>query len=314
MALPILIKNKEAIMNHLLVKCFVCIIMIFVVGSAYAVNCDKPGSSEDSAYCIGKELHESDVRINYTYQALMSKLAKSEQDKLRHEQRSWIKERDAVCNCASRESDREKWYQGLLKDYRKTVCVTRYTRQRTAELDRMLTDISYEPQNKKTAEAPWQPRTNTVKYVETDYQIWSKGDKTTGRWYFEVTVDTGSIAGFSPTALWMGCADRKSGEAFGSLSQIRGSYTGAAVSRMGYALDLESGKLYIRRNGAWSRGTPGSLGGLDLKLGRPYRCGVETTVLIAGLADKGYLEVNFGEKPFAHSIPDGYRPYTEGRE
>jgi uncharacterized protein YecT (DUF1311 family) len=312
-SLSILTENRtEVKMKHLFVKCILCIIIILVAVGAYAAECDKPSSSEDVAYCLGKELRDSDAKINQTYQILMSKLAKDEQEKLRQDQRAWIKERDAVCNCASKESNREKWYQELLKDYRKTVCVTRYTRQRTAELGRMLTDLSPKPQGKESPPVPSQPPWNTVRHVETDYQIWSIGGKTTGRWYFEATVNPGGIAGFSPTALWMGCSDMKSGNTHGTLSQIRSSDTNSPIYRMGFALDLESGKLYARRNGTWSKGSPGSSGGLDLKLNRPYRCGMETTVPIAPLVDKGYLQVNFGEKPFVYSIPDGYRPLIEG--
>ena len=83
------------------------------------------------------------------------------------------------------------------------------------------------------------------------------------------------------------------------------------IVRVGFALDLEAGKLYVRRNGAWPRGVPGSSGGMDLKLGRTYRCGADSTALVAPLVEKGFLQLNFGEKAFSYSMPDGYRPFAE---
>jgi Uncharacterized protein conserved in bacteria len=299
-------------MKHLFTKCIFGIIIILIASGTYAAECDNPSASEDMAYCLGKELRESDVKINQTYQTLISKLAKDEQEKLRQDQRSWIKERDAVCNCASKESNREKWYQWLLKDYRKTVCVTRYTRQRITELDRMLADLSPKPQAKESPTLPPQSASKKVKNVEADYEIWAKSDETVGRWYFEVTLNSWAIAQFSPSALFAGCKDKKTQQSSGVLDHIRASNVKAPVVYFGFALDLESGKLYIRRDGIWYKGPPGSSGGLDLKLSHPYSCGIETTALIAPLVDKGYLQPNFGEKPFMYSIPDGYLPFSEG--
>ena len=302
-------------MKHLFTKCIFVIIIILIASGAYAAECDNPRSSEDVVYCLGKELREYDVKINHTYQTLISKLAKDEQEKLRQGQRSWIKERDAVCNCTSKESDREKWYQWLLKDYRKTVCVTRYTRQRISELDRMLTDLSPKPQDKEYSSVPLQKapsKNKTVNNVQADYQVWSISEKNTGHWYFEITVNQQEIAGFSPTALWTGCRDNNLGMTSGAIFHIRSADINLPIYRMGFALDLESGKLYPRVNGTWTKGLPGSSGGFDLKLSHTYRCGVETTAPMAPLIEKGYLESNFGSKSFVYSIPDGYRPLDEG--
>ena len=293
-------------MKRLFAGCVLSLSMVFVASGGYAQQCDNPGSSEDVAYCLGAELRESDGKINKTYRALMGKLGQDEKESLRQEQREWIKERDAVCASASKESNREKWFQWLLKDYGKTVCVTRYTRQRIAELDGMLTDLSSKPQAQKPQSKPIKKK---MKSVQGSYAIWS-AEKKSGRWYFEVTVNRGGIARFSPSALWIGCRDKKINQNAGMLLNIRGSDTSAPVSRLGFALDLESGKLYFRTNGNWYEDKPGSSGGIDLKL-NPHSCGMETTVLIAPLVDKGYLQPNFGGKPFMYSMPDGYRPFVE---
>jgi hypothetical protein len=201
-------------------------------------------------------------------------------------------------------------YRALLTDYRKTVCVTRYTRQRTAELERMLAKLSPQPQGKPApAEEPKQP---AISHTQADYRVLSKENKEKGRWYLEIAVNSGGIAKFSPTALFLGCAEEKGGDTFGTLVHVRGSDTLLPVIRFGFALDLEGGKLYVRKNGTWTSGMPGSSGGLDLKLGRAYRCGTDSTALVAPLVEKGFLQVNLGEKAFAYSMPDSYRPFSEG--
>src|SRR5882724_4164682 len=105
---------------------------------AHAGECDDPKSSEQIAQCLGKDLRDSDEKINSSYKELISTLNESDKANLRTAQRAWIKDRDSTCQLNTKESNREKWYDALLKDYAKTVCVTRYTRQRTKELDVLL--------------------------------------------------------------------------------------------------------------------------------------------------------------------------------
>lgn len=288
-------------------SCGVAVLLVAL--SAHAAQCDNPMTSEDIAQCLGNELRDSDTKINLSYKELMNKLDSSDQAKLRNEQRVWIKDRDAVCGLNTKESNREKWYQAILTDYLKTVCVTRYTRQRTAELNRML--ARFTPQAQPKAAPAAEPRQSAVSHTQADYRVLSKESKEKGRWYLEITVNSGEIAGFSPTALFLGCIEEKVRANFGTLAHIRGSDTSLPIMRYAYALDLEAGKLYVRRNGTWNRGTPGSSGGMDLKLGRNYRCGADSTVLVAPLVEKGFLQLNFGEKAFAYSMPDGYRPFSE---
>ena len=278
----------------------------------HAAQCDDPKTTDEIAQCLGIELRDSDTKINQSYKELIDKLDRANQSKLRNEQLAWIKERDAACGLNTKESNREKWYQALLADYRKTVCVTRYTRQRTAELDRMLGKVSPPASGKPipTEEAKQPGFSRTL----ADYRVLSKENKEKGRWYLELAVNSAEIAKFSPTALFLGCADENASNTFGTLFHVRGSDTSAPVIRFGFALDLESGKLYLRRNGTWTSGAPGSSGGMDLKLGRAYRCGAESTALVAPLVEKGFLQLNLGDKTFAYSMPDGYRPFTEGSQ
>jgi uncharacterized protein YecT (DUF1311 family) len=279
--------------------------------SAYAAECDQPRTSDAVAHCLGGELRSADAKINESYQALMRQLSEPARTELRSEQRAWIKERDAVCNLSGREADREQWYKALLTDYRKTVCVTRYTRMRTAELDQMVANLTAAPR-------PTQARTDEPKNAQPPrrqgkeaYQIVSQVARDKGRWYFEVLLKAGEIANFSPTAVWMGCGEGKTNTGAGGLVQIRASDGGRATARMGFALDLEDGKLYAHQDGEWVNGEPGSSKGLDVKLARPYRCGIDSTALVAPMVENAMLQVNFGERSFAYPMPNGYRPLGE---
>jgi hypothetical protein len=114
------------------------------------------------------------------------------------------------------------------------------------------------------------------------------------------------IAKFHPTALWVGCSNRE--ESFGSLLNIRSYQSGDGVRLVGVALDLQDGKMYLRKDGSWDGGTPGSAKGLDLKLGRFYQCGISSTIAVSPLEQLNLVEVNFGSRQFRYAIPDGYRP------
>lgn len=293
----------------------VCVIglaaLLLVMSGAHAARCKaRSSSSEDIAECLGYELRDADVGINDSYQALMGKLGDADKVKLRQEQRAWIKERDAVCRLDGKQTDREKWYESILTNYSKTVCVTRYTWQRTAALNYMLRTrglpVPGEPQAVTVAPPP------PVSHSLQDYQVVFPETKTTGLWYFEVTINVGEIARFSPTAMDIQCQDRAAAPTGASaLVQARGSDTSLPILRKGFALDLESGKFYVRTDGAWLKGSPGSTNGLDLKLGRVYVCGIDSTALVAPLLKQGFLDVNLGERPFAYAMPDGYRPFSE---
>jgi len=296
-------------MNHLPIKVFIVILLCLIATSVYAVECDNPKSSDDAAYCLGVELRESDTKINEKYKTLMSKLPANEKEKLRKEQRAWIKERDDVCNCTNKQSDRGKWYKELLKDYRKTVCVTRYTRQRTKELDGMLSDLTQKAAVKNNA-PPIRTLSsdNFVVHSQKGYQLFSNNSKVNGKWYLEAFFKFDKITKEIPIVIWAGCYNESDNINHGILFQISNSNTNDSVFQLGFALDLDNGKLYVRTNGKWDDGEPGSFGGLDLNPGRAYHCGVETTTPIIPLIGEGYLDL---EAPFAYLMPNGYQPFSE---
>jgi uncharacterized protein YecT (DUF1311 family) len=311
-------------MNGCLEKTF-ALGFVFALGSGpvLALDCTKAAASEEVARCLGDELREADVHINDSYSALMTALPAPEKTDLRIAQRAWLKERNLVCGLSSKETDREKWYRAVLLDYRKTVCVTRYTRQRTAELDRMSAEAAAKaapasppvevyraPPNSPPAPTASPPPVKAV-MDGGDYQRFANGAPERGRWYFEVAVDGGGIASFSPTALWVGCLENKTKSTYGSLGQIRATDTAYQPARVGVALDLESGHVYMRRNGTWLDGPPGSSGGMPAKLGRPYRCGIESTAPVGPMIERGLVRINYGDAVFMYAIPDGYQPLAD---
>jgi uncharacterized protein YecT (DUF1311 family) len=271
---------------------------------AIADECADTRTSEAIVECMGKDLRAADAKINASYQELMGSLAEPNKTQLREDQRTWIHERDANCDLGKKATDRDQWYESLLKDYAKTLCVTRYTRERTIALDAMLSGL---PGHAAAADAG-KPAQAAPIGQQTDYQVLSAGSRTTGRWYFEVTMNPKDIAS-TPTAVWWGC--RIGYQSFGSLSQIHAADAALPVARGGIALDLEAGKLYVRKDGVWVHGAPDSSGGVDLKLGRAYRCGLETTVGLATMIANGSLRLNFGKEKFDYAMPGGYRSFSD---
>jgi uncharacterized protein YecT (DUF1311 family) len=297
------VKGKKAMNKYLAV---LSIAVSASIQPAAGAGCENPRSSQEVANCLGGELRDSDARINQTYQGLIKLLSEDEQKTLRMEQRSWIKERDMVCSLDTREKDRERWYRALLSDYSKTVCVTRYTRVRTAELDRLLSQKTQE----KTAAQVAAPQPRPELFPKDPQAYWARSGQTRekGRWYWEVSLNVDEIAKLHPTTLWMGCANPEN--AHGGLLNIRSHDSGYGVQAVGVALDLQDGKMYLRDNGSWNKGAPGSAKGLDLKLGRTYKCGLTSTIALSPLEKLNFVEINFGNKPFKYALPDGYRPFA----
>lgn len=272
---------------------------------AYAGECDDPKSSVEIAQCLGKDLRGSDAKINSSYKELMGKLDEGDKAGLRQAQRAWIKDRDFVCQLDTREKNREKWYEFLLKNYAKTVCVTRYTRQRTTQLNEMLAKLS--PQQSDTP-----PRVNPTPLAPTNSDVAYDKRPTTvhrnGKWYFELAVNYGESVKIEPYVLTVGVSDKQ--QFIGILDNIRPRDSNKDVLQYGFAVDLDNGKLYISRNGAWAGSEPGSNQGQDLKLGRNYYA----SFMISADTVTPYLErkaiiPNFGDGVMTYALPAGYSPW-----
>ncbi len=238
--------------------------------------------------------------MNIAYQRAMSALGEKERLTLKHAQRAWIKERDTACGLDEHQTDRELWYQDVLHDYRKAVCATHYEADRTAELNGLPTGGS--------SPAPAVARAPDISQAPGRYNVFWEFPVRTGRWYFEVTIDRSKISVTDPTVVWWGC--RRDRTSIGSLTRVHVTDTNEPIQHGGIALDLVAGKLYVRKDGLWVEGAPGSSGGSDVTPGQPYQCGVETTVELTPLIEQGLVRVNFGDSNFEYALPSGYAPLS----
>lgn len=281
----------------------IAVLLGSAAGLTHAASCDDPRSSAQIAQCLGQDLRESDAKINTAYKELAGKLSEEAKLTLRDAQRQWIKDRDANCNLNSKESDREKWYAYLLQDYAKTVCVTRYTRQRTAQLDQMLANLAAGTPDQAPVNAPLDP--NAVRLRD-------KTSHNHGKWYFELTLNYADVVNIDPCAFSFGVSTSKN--TFGILENVRSRDAGKRAVQYGIAVDLDNGKLYYSRNGYWVNGAPGSNEGLDLKLGRPYYAELETSAdSVAPYTDAQAVVPNFGDAPMARTVPEGYSPWRAAK-
>lgn len=277
-------------------------VLTFAASAAHA-QCDNPKTDAQRAQCIGDELRGSDRTINRVYGELMKSLAPDDRTKLREDQRAWIKHRDQTCNLTWSKGDREAWLADLLRDYQKTVCVVRFTNERVGAL------ANYQTSNAVTPEAP-------AASDEGDalYDLSTATGLTKGKWYFEIKLDYPAIRKISDSAIFVGViqatpesgAANQDGNSYGSLYTIRHTKSDYDTLTVGFAVDLDNGKLYASENGAWTSGTPGSNGGLDLLRGRSYKGWVTSSVLLSPLFKAHAFDVNFGDRAFVYHTPDGY--------
>ncbi|HYA63016.1 MAG TPA: lysozyme inhibitor LprI family protein [Candidatus Sulfotelmatobacter sp.] len=274
-------------------------------GAAQA-QCDNPKTSEQRAQCVGDELRGADRTINRVYGDLMKSLSPEDRMTLRDEQRAWIKNRDLTCGLTWSKGDREAWLTDLLRDYQKTVCVVRLTNDRVQAL------YNYQKANAVApAAAPSAPSDSTPLY-----DLFTREPKTSGKWYFEVKVDEPAIQKLAEATFSAGVfqavaaagASNERGGSYGSLITVRRVDKVVEIYTLGFAVDLDNGKLYISKNGSWFVGVPGSSGGIDLLRGRAYKGQFSSSVSIYPFLNARTLDVNFGERAFAYHLPDGYSP------
>lgn len=296
-------------MNHRILLHLFALLLSPLATGAYAEECDDPRSSEQIAQCLGKDLRDSDAKINSSYKELMGKLNESDKANLRQAQRNWIKDRDANCQLDSKESNRERWYQALLKDYAKTVCVTRYTRQRTTALEAMLVKLSPQQNTPPSQRIPSTPASPAAAArPELAYDQRPVTPHGSGKWYFEFAVNYGEIVMIEPCVISVGVTNQQVFS--GILDNIRPKHSNKDVMRYGFAVDLDNGKLYISKNGAWQNGEPGSNLGHDLKLGRDYFGGFRVSAdSVAPYLERKAIVPNFGDSAMTYALPAGYSPW-----
>jgi len=296
-------------MNRQIALLLVLMSILTTAIRANATECDDPKTSEEIAQCIGKELRDADAKINSSYKELMATLSKSDKTTLRLAQRAWIKDRDSICKLDTKESNRERWYQALLQDYPKTVCVTRYTRQRTAELASMLTKLALRSNDTNARPIPALSKPPaTAPDSDLSYNRRPAAVHANGKWYFELAVNYAEAVRIEPCVLSVGVSNRQ--QFSGVLDNIRKRDANKDILRYGFAVDLDNGKLYYSRNGEWARGEPGSNLGQDIKLGQNYSVAfmVSADDIVPYLERKA-LVPNFGDSAMTYALPAGYSPW-----
>ncbi|MBC3484052.1 lysozyme inhibitor LprI family protein [Pseudomonas kermanshahensis] len=99
---------------------------------SYGQCMDKASSTVAMSSCIQAETQLQDQRLNRVYKQLMGKLEAGQQKRLREVQRKWIAYRDDNCTFHVQASG------GTLAQLEGGVCVMDMTRDRAAELERVL--------------------------------------------------------------------------------------------------------------------------------------------------------------------------------
>jgi len=272
----------------------VVLALTFAVTFAKAENCNPSSSQIEVTKCFGNDLYDADVKLNLSYQSLMNSLDPIGGARLKKEQISWLKERNQICDLTVTDTQSENWHQTLVQNHKKALCVTRYSKVRTTELENFA-------QSQKA-------KSVTLAHSQQDYQITAKELRESGLYYFEVKVAQREISRLGSVVIWVGCGESKSNTGMGVTLRIRpGANTGDKL--IGVALDLDQGKFYHSQDGSWDGSEPGSSKGIEVKLGRPYTCGIDSTELVKPLVEKRMLDVNFGERPFIFLPPESYVPY-----
>lgn len=289
------------------------LVALATTSGAYAASCDDPKTNDEIAQCLGVELREADARINAIYKELMATLSDADKTTLRTAQRTWIKERDATCRLDTKESNRERWYQALLRDYPQTVCVTRYTRRRTAELESLLSSASQPGKAESKPAAP--VRATSPANADKAYDSEPPTSHAAGKWYFEITLNPAEIVRIEPCALTAGVWTKSLQS--GVLENVRKRDAERPIVTIGFAIDIDNGKLYTSRNGAWANGQPGSNEGMNIKPNDAHFAGIQTSAeeILPYLKSRAIV-ANYGGTPMTYALPAGYSPWknrTQGQ-
>ncbi|MFI7859053.1 lysozyme inhibitor LprI family protein [Pseudomonas promysalinigenes] len=99
---------------------------------AYSQCMDNASSTVAMSRCIQAQTQLQDQRLNRVYKQLTSKLESGPQKQLRDVQRQWIAFRDSNCAFHVQASG------GTLAQLEGGMCVLNMTRERAAELERVL--------------------------------------------------------------------------------------------------------------------------------------------------------------------------------
>jgi uncharacterized protein YecT (DUF1311 family) len=298
------------------------VLVFFIPVNAHAAaetTCEAFSVGAENSVCLAHDLVESDKRINAVYKVLMGSMDKDARLALRTEQRAWLKQRDKACKLDTKETNREKWLQKILKDEAQTICVVRFTFGRVGELNAMLEERAPAAAPKNLPPAPvspvFAPAPTTIlptglRAEQEGYGMRSLPTHNNGLWYYELEVDIGGIAEQGSLLMHAGFQIRGESRMFGTMISVRHTQKGKQPTYVGLAIDLNQGFVYIRRNGSWGNSPPGSSSGLTLRMNRDYQIWMAASAPLTDLIGAGMIKVNLGRKPFRYTMPDGYRPFA----
>ncbi|BBH44411.1 lysozyme inhibitor LprI family protein [Pseudomonas sp. KU43P] len=123
--------NKQYLMGLSLAICMP-LAMADDNSQAYTQCMDKASSTVAMSACIQAETKLQDARLNRVYKQLLGRLDSGQQKSLREVQRQWIGYRDANCRFHVQASG------GTMAQLEGGMCVLDMTRERAAELERVL--------------------------------------------------------------------------------------------------------------------------------------------------------------------------------
>ncbi|MGF6394754.1 lysozyme inhibitor LprI family protein [Pseudomonas plecoglossicida] len=123
---------KQPYLMGLALACCMPLAMADDNSQAYAQCMDKASSTVAMSACIQAETKLQDARLNRVYKQLLARLDSGQQKSLREVQRQWIGYRDANCRFHVQASG------GTMAQLEGGMCVLDMTRERAAELERVL--------------------------------------------------------------------------------------------------------------------------------------------------------------------------------
>ncbi len=104
---------------------------------AQTINCAKATTTIEINECTGREAKAADRALNQTYQQLRPKLSSKQRQRLTQTQLDWIKFRKGTCEYEAGELG-----GGTASTAAYSSCITRVTKQRTADFRRYLNSNS----------------------------------------------------------------------------------------------------------------------------------------------------------------------------
>lgn len=306
----------------------------FQANSLKYIDC-KSTSTDDSTKkrCFRDQLNQVDTLLNSEYNALRSQLKDNERNGLKISQLGWIKRRDRFCGLDRLSRNRDAWLDYIAESENRIRCVIDSTQEQIGRLQQLKHEVSaiyvlgeveppVEEPNYITEEV--KPESEP----RPEMKLRSSRSHRTGKYYFEIVLDD-TLAGDNVTNVTsqviVGTRSYSIGHEIKSRDlvlklgdkdsvRIVGGSLGEDMRIpkviIGWAIDLDAGRLYRHQDGIWlDDAPPGSGRGIVISLDSEVFTEIRATVPVATLIDKGILKPNFGEEAFSGYQPEGYRGF-----